>query len=133
MSYSVEDFFQDELAEKFAKLFENFLDPERPATEDLYEKFMDIMQSAFQGPHRGEDFARRLVALAINPDQEDLGPDQLVKKFFYMIYEDKELRKLEYSHDYGTVVQTNYCGEKEKEELQDKIAVRIASVKSGHF
>jgi len=109
MGYSFEDFFDDHLAKRLTVLFRE--EQAEDTYADLADKFFDVLRSALGHTHRGDDFARRLLELATNPEEIGMAPDQFVKRSFQLRYDDLEIRKLEYQHPNGTIVSANYQGE----------------------
>ena len=135
MSYSFDDFFEEYIVPKLTELFK---DPDFAKGEDvnkeISDRFFDILRLSVVQAYRGEDFARKLIEVAIDPDSEGLSPDRSIKKFFYQKYADElELRKIEYSSGDGTIVNVNYRGEMEEQEREEKIIERIADKKLGKF
>lgn len=137
MSYSFEDFFDDCIAKDLKALFYEGLSPAlhpKMDQEDLCDRFLEILKRAADHSTRGNDFAKRLLEIATNPNGSEMSPEQFVQKSFELRYDGElSIRKLEYSTSEGTVVQANYRGEQEEKDLQDQIAFRIASQKSNHF
>jgi hypothetical protein len=109
MGYSFEDFFDDQLAKQLTALFRE----EQTEDTDLADKFFNVLKNALGHTHRGDDFARRLLELATDPEDIGMAPDQFVKRSFQLRYgyDDLEIRKLEYRHPDGTVVSANYQGD----------------------
>ena len=136
MGYSFDDFFEEYVVPKLTKLFK---DPDYAEGEDvnkeISDRFFDILRSSIQMQHRGQDFAKRLIEVAINPDGEGLSPDKSIRNFFDLKYdsEELELRKIEYSSIDGTIINVNYRGEVEEQEREEKVIERIADKKSGKF
>jgi hypothetical protein len=133
MSYSFDDFFEEYVVPKLTELFK---DPDFAKGEDvnkeISDRFFDILRSSIHMQYRGEDFARKLIEVASDPDGEGLSPDQSIKRFFNQKYADVdlELRKIEYSSN-GAIINVDYRGEMEEQEREEKIIERIADKRSG--
>jgi hypothetical protein len=115
----MEDFFKNHITKKLGE-----------HSEDPVEHFWNILRDAVNQMHRGNDFAEKLLEIATNPDGADMSPEQFVQRSFQYRYDGIEIRKLEYGTSEGTVVQVNYRGEQEEQELQDKIAMQMANRKT---
>jgi hypothetical protein len=116
MSYSMEDFFEEHIVKHLAE-----------HSEDSYEHFLGILRNAVNSSNRGTDFAKKLLEIATNPNETDMSPEQFIKNSFGTRYDELEIRKFEYATADGTIVQANYQGDQERQELQDKIATQMAS------
>ena len=140
MGYSFDDFFEEHVVPKLVELFKttpvpssDLLPSSGTEEPEISDRFLNILRSSIQEQYRGEDFARRLIDVAINPDNEELSPDQSIRKFFNQKYNDEiELRKVEYSVE-GSIVNVNYRGEMEEQEFNEKLIERLADKKSGKF
>lgn len=117
MSYSLEDLFDDCVVKNLKEILAS-------DSDDVLNRFCNLLRDTVNQPSRGEDFARRLLEIATNPNNEEMAPEQFVQRSFGNKYSELEIRKLEYSTPEGAHVHINYLGEQEKLELQDKIAMQ---------
>jgi hypothetical protein len=119
MSYSLEDFFEEQVVPELERVLEEF--KKGDFSKSVIDEFFNVLRGAIQRSNRGDDFAGRLLDVAVDTNNEGLTPDQYLKKCFER-YSEIELRKVEYTNPDGSIVSVNYRGEFEEQELQDKIA-----------
>jgi hypothetical protein len=119
MSYSLEDLFDDCVVKNLKEILAS-------DSEDILDRFCSLLRDTVNQPSRGEDFARRLLEIATNPNNEEMAPEQFVQRSFRIKFSELEIRKLEYGTPEGAHVHINYLGEQEKQELQEKIALHAA-------
>ena len=105
MSYNSCDFFYEHVAPKMVELFKTF----DPADQgEAYDKFIKILtRSCVEA--RSEKFQSDLLRIAVDP-KEELTIDQVVEKAFNMyVYDEMNLRKIEYAHR-GAIINVDYEG-----------------------
>jgi hypothetical protein len=98
MSYTADDYFFDVIAPKMAEIFKKY-DPQK-ANEDLLDKFKEII--------KGEDPDNRgFEKILLDPYDEKPTVDKIVFDLCAMLFEDYDLRKLEYSSG-SSVISIDY-------------------------
>jgi len=97
MSYSMEDFFDDHIGPHLSKGMDS-------------DVFLSTIKSAMRSD-RSDKFAYELLYALVNPDDERMSDEDLLKKCFEItaLYNEKILRKLEYSKG-NAVVSVNFEG-----------------------
>lgn len=123
MGYSFEDFFEEEVVPDLIRILGE--SQVEDSSKSVTDRFFDILRYSIQKDHRG-GLSHRLLEVATNEDDGEITPDQFLRRCFSLRYDELELRKIEYSSPDGSIVNVNYRGVFEEQELQDKIVERIA-------
>ena len=100
MSYTFEDFFDQDLAPRL----KNLLDSD---VEDKADQFLSLLENGFCG-EPGERFVGLIIRKIIDQDSVEL--EQLMEKIFYAIssmHDDIVLKKLEYYNN-GNLIRVKY-------------------------
>ena len=114
MNYSFDEFFNEEILPKLQDLINGKLSGEM----DDSDKFLAILNGAFGfGSHSKESFIYPMIHAMVNPHQEDMSTEQMIRKLFDIMESNSNrlLRKIEYS-DGSTVIKVDYNGLEEEHE-----------------
>jgi hypothetical protein len=105
MSYTADDYFFDVIAPKMAEIFKKY-DPQK-ANEDLLDKFKEIIKGEDPDNRGFEKFRREIIQILLDPYDEKPTVDKIVFDLCAMLFEDYDLRKLEYSSG-SSVISIDY-------------------------
>jgi hypothetical protein len=125
MGYSFEEFFDDNILPDMLEIFKNY-DKEKEDNNmtgpSISDRFLGVLARGVEHDYRGDELRRRLIDTAMNNEYGEITPEAFIKKCFDLYYTDLSLRKIEYVSEEDTVVNINYHGRMEEEELLNKIA-----------
>ena len=113
MSYDAYDFFYEQIAPKMVELFKDF-NPEESEGK-VYDKFKEILSH-----NDNEKFKTDILNLLVDPNNEGPIHQTMQEVFNILSFDEKILRKLEYSSG-GAIIKVDYEGvyrEQEKEEKE---------------